>query len=91
MKNIVRLAALLAAFVGGAFVNRTLAQVPAAEDPLTVAPAHDTVRFENDRVRVLEGVDAPGEKTAMHGHPDTLMVVLSSFKRKLTLGNGRVI
>jgi hypothetical protein len=27
----------------------------------------------------------------MHGHPDTLMVVLSSFKRKLTLGNGRVI
>lgn len=91
MKRTVQLAALLAAFVGGAFVNRTLAQVPAAEDPLTVAPAHYKVRFENERVRVLEGFDAPGEKIAMHGHPDTLMVGLSSFKRKLTLGNGRVI
>lgn len=91
MKRTVQVAALLAAFVGGAFVNRTLAQVPAAEDPLTVAPAHYKVRFENERVRVLEGFDAPGEKIAMHGHPDTLMVGLSSFKRKLTLGNGRVI
>lgn len=91
MKKLVQLAALLAAFGGGAFVNWTLAQVPAAEDPLTVAPAHYKVRFENDRVRVLEGYDVPGEKIAMHGHPDTLMVVLSSFKRKLTLGNGRVI
>ncbi|MCV2368354.1 hypothetical protein [Roseateles oligotrophus] len=91
MKKLAQLAALAAAFGGGAFVNWTLAQVPASEDPLTVAPAHYKVRFENDRVRVLEGFDAPGEKIAMHGHPDTLMVALSSFKRKLTLGSGRVI
>ena len=91
MKKLAQLAALSAAFGGGAFVNWTLAQVPAPGDPLIVAPAHYKVRFENDRVRVLEGFDAPGEKIAMHGHPDTLMVGLSSFKRKLTLGNGRVI
>ncbi len=91
MKKLVQAAALLAAFGGGMVVNWALAQVPASEDPLLVAPAHYKVRFENDRVRVLEGYDAPGEKIAMHGHPDTLMVVLSSFKRRLTLGNGRVI
>jgi quercetin dioxygenase-like cupin family protein len=91
VKKIAQMAALSAAFGGGVFVNWALAQVPTPEDPLTVAPAHYKVRFENDRVRVLEGIDAPGEKIAMHGHPDTLMVGLSSFKRKLTLGNGRVI
>ena len=91
MKKLAQAAALLAAFGGGVIVNWALAQVPASEDPLMVAPAHYKVRFENDRVRVLEGFDAPGEKIAMHGHPDTLMVVLSSFKRRLTLGNGRVI
>lgn len=91
MKKLFQATALLAAFGGGVVVNWALAQVPASEDPLMVAPAHYKVRFENDRVRVLEGFDAPGEKIAMHGHPDTLMVVLSSFKRRLTLGNGRVI
>lgn len=72
-------------------VNWALAQIVAAPDPLVVAPAHYKVRFENERVRVLEGFDAPGEKIAMHGHPDTIMVGLSTFKRKLILGNGRVI
>ncbi len=91
MKKLLQTAALLAGFGGGVAVNWALAQVPASEDPLLVAPAHYKVRFENDRVRVLEGFDAPGVKIAMHGHPDTLMVVLSSFKRKLTLGIGRVI
>lgn len=91
MKKFARVAALTAAFGGGMFTNWALAQVPASEDPLTVAPAHYKVRFENDRVRVLEGFDAPGEKIVMHGHPDTLMVALSPFKRRLTLGGGRVI
>lgn len=60
-------------------------------DPLEVAPGHYTVRLENDRVRVLEGVDQPGESITMHDHPDTLMVALSPFDRRLTLANGRVI
>jgi len=91
VKKLAQVAALLAAFGGGVVVNWAFAQVPASEDPLVVAPAHYKVRFENDRVRVLEGFDAPGEKIAMHGHPDTLMVVLSSFKRRLTLSSGRAI
>jgi len=91
MKKRTQVAALMAAFGSGMVVNWALAQIAGALDPLVVAPAHYKVRFENERVRVLEGFDAPSEKIAMHGHPDTLMVGLSSFKRKLTLGNGRGI
>ncbi|WMW81840.1 hypothetical protein RF679_06035 [Undibacterium cyanobacteriorum] len=91
MRKTTQVAALLAAFGGGMFVNWALAQVTTSDDPLIIEPTHYKVRFENDRVRVLEGFDAPGEKIAMHGHPDTLMVVLSPFKRKLTLGNGKVL
>lgn len=91
MNKPIRLVALMAAFACGMVVNWAVVQIVAAPDPLVVAPAHNKVRFENERERALEGFDAPGGKIAMHGHPDTLMVGLSSFKRKLTLGNGRVI
>lgn len=77
---------------GGAVVAAawSWAQAP-WRDPLQVAPDHYTVRLENERVRVLEGVDQPGESIAMHDHPDTVMVALAPFERRLTLGNGRVI
>ncbi|MEA2367156.1 MAG: beta-alanine degradation protein BauB, partial [Thermoleophilaceae bacterium] len=42
--------------------------------------------FENDRVRVLEYRDAPGERTSPHHHPDSVMYTLSSFKRRLAHG-----
>ena len=60
-----------------------------AQDPMIAAPAHYRVVFENERIRVLEGRDQLGERIPMHAHPDTLMVVLSPFKRRLTLANGR--
>lgn len=39
--------------------------------------------FENERVRVLEYTDAPGDRTTEHEHPDSVMVTLSSFRRRL--------
>lgn len=42
-----------------------------------------TVVFENDRVRVLEYRDRPGDRTTPHAHPDSIMYTLSSFSRKL--------
>jgi hypothetical protein len=39
--------------------------------------------FENDRVRVLEYADEPGDTTDAHQHPDSVMVTLSSFKRRI--------
>ena len=41
------------------------------------------VIFENERVRVLEYRDEPGEATRPHEHPDSLMYTLSSFDRRL--------
>ena len=45
--------------------------------------------FENDRVRVLEYRDRPGDRTSPHGHPDSVMVTLSAFSRRLDGGDGR--
>ena len=43
--------------------------------------------FENDRVRVLEYRDVPGDRTTSHSHPDSVMVTLSDFDRKLVMGD----
>ena len=50
------------------------AQVALAQDPVAVAPGQYKVEFEDDDVRVLRVVYAPGEKSAMHEHPDSVAV-----------------
>ncbi len=54
-------------------------------DPTVTDPDKYKVIFENDRVRVLEYLDAPGAKTTPHDHPDSVMVTLSAFDRRLTV------
>lgn len=41
------------------------------------------VVLENERVRVLEYRDVPGARTSPHDHPDSVMVTLSTFERRL--------
>jgi quercetin dioxygenase-like cupin family protein len=55
-------------------------------DPTATDPDKYKVVFENDRVRVLEYRDEPGAKTNPHDHPDSVMVTLSGFDRRLTVG-----
>ena len=55
-------------------------------DPVVTNPEHYRVVFENDRVRVLEYTDVPGDRTTEHAHPDSVMVTLSSFRRRLHAG-----
>lgn len=55
-------------------------------DPVTTNPQHYAVVFENDRVRVLEYRDRPGDRTTPHRHPDSVMYTLSSFRRRLVSG-----
>ena len=55
-------------------------------DPVVTNPEHYRVVFENDRVRVLEYSDVPGDRTTEHAHPDSVMVTLSSFRRRLHAG-----
>jgi quercetin dioxygenase-like cupin family protein len=55
-------------------------------DPVETNPDHYKVIFENERVRVLEYADEPGARTTLHRHPDSVMYTLSSFRRRLHLG-----
>jgi quercetin dioxygenase-like cupin family protein len=45
--------------------------------------------FENDRVRVLEYTDRPGDRTTPHAHPDSVMITLSSYRRRLRAAHRR--
>ena len=57
----------------------------APKDPILTDPDKYKVIFENERVRVLDYRDKPGQKTSPHYHPDFVLYSLSSFKRTLTL------
>jgi hypothetical protein len=52
-------------------------------DPTVTNPDHYKVVFENERVRVLEYTDQPGDKTTPHEHPDSVLVTLSTFRRRM--------
>jgi len=52
-------------------------------DPVVTNGDLYRVVFENDRVRVLEYRDRPGERTTPHAHPDSVMYTLSDFRRRL--------
>ena len=56
-------------------------------DPTETDPDKYRVVFENDRVRVLEYRDKPGDRTSRHRHPDSVMYTLSSFERRLIHGD----
>ncbi|WIM93292.1 cytoplasmic protein [Actinoplanes oblitus] len=61
-----------------------------AEDPAVTDPEFYKVVFENERVRVLEYRDAPGDQTHPHRHPDSVMFTLSSFRRRISNGDQEV-
>jgi hypothetical protein len=60
-----------------------------AQDPVKTDSDKYKVVLENERVRVLEYRDKPGNKTTMHVHPDFVVVTRSAFKRRLTLPGGK--
>ena len=59
-------------------------------DPVASNPELYSVVFENPRVRVLRYHDRPGDSTQSHEHPDSVMVTLSSFERRLVQGDRSV-
>jgi hypothetical protein len=59
-------------------------------DPVETNPDLYHVVFENERVRVLEYLDRPGDATTPHSHPDSVMVTLSTFRRRLSSGDQQV-
>ncbi|MBX3513292.1 MAG: hypothetical protein KF826_04160 [Xanthobacteraceae bacterium] len=61
----------------------------AADDPTHTDGDKYKVVFENEKVRVLEYKDLPGEKTHQHRHPDFVLYAVSPFKRKISLPDGK--
>lgn len=86
------LIALLVTFVHGC-APTTLAPAPVAPpataDPIVTDPGNYKIILENDRVRVLRYHDVPGIKTHLHHHPASVLYALSTFKRRLTFGDGK--
>jgi hypothetical protein len=62
-----------------------------AQDPIETDGDKYQVIFENERVRVLEYRDRPGDKTREHRHPAFVLYTLSPFKRTITLPDGKVL
>lgn len=42
--------------------------------------------WENEDVRVLEYSDVPGQETTPHSHPNSVMITLTTFDRRLSAG-----
>src|SRR3954449_7652745 len=59
-------------------------------DPTVSDPTLYRTVFENDRVRVLEYRDQPGDLTHPHRHPDSVMYTLSGFQRRVSSGGRQV-
>ena len=62
-----------------------------SRDPVITDGDKYRVAFENDRVRVLEYRDSPGEKTSPHHHSDFVLCALNAFRRKFVLSDGREV
>jgi beta-alanine degradation protein BauB len=60
-----------------------------SRDPVITDGDKYKVILENDRVRVLEYRDSPGQRTSPHHHPDYVLCALGTFKRKFVLSDGR--
>lgn len=62
----------------------------AAQDPTKVEPKHYKLRFENDRVQVVDVHYGPHERSEMHDHPGGVVVVITSGHLRFTDQNGKV-
>jgi quercetin dioxygenase-like cupin family protein len=60
-----------------------------AQDPVKVDPTHYKTVFENAAVRVLKITYAPGSKSTMHQHPDSIVLPLTAATVQFTGPDGK--
>jgi beta-alanine degradation protein BauB len=77
--------ALTAVFIFGGCITPAYAQDPAVVNSKTIR-----VRFENDRVRVLEAILPPGTKEQVHSHPDYVIYVLAGGRYRNYAADGKI-
>ena len=61
-----------------------------AQDPAVVNSKTIKVKFENDRVRVLEATLPPGAKEQVHSHPAYLIYVLEGGRYRNYASDGKI-
>ena len=61
-----------------------------AQDPAVVNAKTIKVKFENDRVRVMEATLPPGVKEAVHSHPAYVIYVLEGGRYRNYASDGKV-
>ena len=61
-----------------------------AQDPALVNSKTIRVRFENDRVRVLEAILPPGTKEQVHSHPAYVIYVLEGGRYRNYATDGKI-
>jgi quercetin dioxygenase-like cupin family protein len=81
----------LGASSGAILAGLAFAESTPTLDPVAISPELYTVRFENDRVRVLEYRLKPGGKEPMHSHPPGVVFALANATVRTTLPNGTVV
>lgn len=59
-----------------------------ARDAAVTDPDKYRVVLDNDRVRVLDYTDRPGDRTSLHHHPDFVLYALGPFERRLIFPDG---
>ena len=74
--------------LGGVTVLGVVKAAQPEIDPVAQSPELYTVRFENERVRVLEYRLKPGGKEPMHTHPPGVVYTLSNAKLRMTAPDG---
>jgi len=75
----------IAVFMLGALI---CARAGFAQNPLEVGPDVYKLLFENDRVRVMEVMFKPGDKIAMHSHPDHVTTFVTEGTLRLFYPDG---
>lgn len=67
----------------------SLSVVVFAQDPVKIDATHYKMILDNAGVRVLRVSYAPGEKSPMHQHPDSIAVALTASKVRFGLADGK--
>jgi beta-alanine degradation protein BauB len=61
-----------------------------AQDVVNIAPKNYKVVIDNEKLRAIDFLGNPGEKTAMHSHPDYLIYVIEGGTTKSTTQDGKI-
>jgi hypothetical protein len=80
---------VLGAVVGGAAAFGLVAAAEPETDPVKLSPQLYSVRFENDRLRVLEYRLQPGQKEPMHSHPPGVVYTFSDATLRTATPDGK--